>query len=85
MAMGGILLEVVPANYSLVLVFVALLIVLLGLSGFFSSAEIAMFSLSKHRMDAMAAEEIHNANVVLKLRENPQKLLVTLKLKKVQK
>ena len=76
--MGGILLEVVPANYSLVLVFVALLIVLLGLSGFFSSAEIAMFSLSKHRMDAMAAEEIHNANVVLKLRENPQKLLVTL-------
>ena len=61
-----------------IIVFIILILVLLGLSAFFSSAEIAMFSLSKHRIDAMATEDVPNAKVVLGLRERPQNLLVTL-------
>ena len=68
----------VPANSLAIIVFIILILVLLGLSAFFSSAEIAMFSLSKHRIDAMATEDVPNAKVVLGLRERPQNLLVTL-------
>ena len=70
--------EIIPANSLAIIVFLILILVLLGLSAFFSSAEIAMFSLSKHRIDAMATEDVPNAKVVLGLRERPQNLLVTL-------
>jgi CBS domain containing-hemolysin-like protein len=70
--------EIFPENSSLAVLVIILILVLLGLSAFFSSAEIAMFSLSKHRIDAMVTEDVSNAKVVSRLRERPQNLLVTL-------
>ncbi|MFA9515766.1 hemolysin family protein [Halopenitus sp. H-Gu1] len=54
------------------------IIVLLGLSAFFSSSEIAMFSLPKHRVDALVEEGAPGAATVQTLRENPHRLLVTI-------
>jgi len=70
--------EIFPENSSLAILVILLILVLLVLSAFFSSAEIAMFSLSKHRIDAMVTEDVSNAKVVSRLRESPQNLLVTL-------
>jgi CBS domain containing-hemolysin-like protein len=70
--------EIFPENSSLTVLVIIAILVLLGLSAFFSSAEIAMFSLSKHRIDAMVTEDVSNAKVVSRLRERPQNLLVTL-------
>jgi CBS domain containing-hemolysin-like protein len=53
------------------------IVVLLALSGFFSSSEIAMFSLADHRVDSLAGES--DAGALLKrLRDNPHRLLVTI-------
>jgi len=54
------------------------LLVLLGLSGFFSSSEIAMFSLAKHRIEAMAEEGKPGAELVADLKSDPHRLLVTI-------
>ncbi|MCU4717529.1 hemolysin family protein [Halapricum hydrolyticum] len=54
------------------------IVVLIGLSAFFSSSEIAMFSLAKHRVDSMAEEGLPGAHVVQKLKEDPHRLLVTI-------
>ncbi|MFC6615243.1 hemolysin family protein [Halopenitus salinus] len=54
------------------------IVVLLGLSAFFSSSEIAMFSLAKHRVDAMVEEGVAAAETVQGLRENSHRLLVTI-------
>ncbi|QHS17003.1 hemolysin family protein [Halopenitus persicus] len=54
------------------------IVVLLGLSAFFSSSEIAMFSLPKHRVDNLVEEGVRGARTVQKLRENPHRLLVTI-------
>ena len=53
-------------------------IVLIVLSGFFSSSEIAMFALPKHRVDGMIEEEIPGASRVKALKEDPHRLLVTI-------
>ncbi|MFW6017358.1 MAG: hemolysin family protein, partial [Halapricum sp.] len=50
--------------------------VLIGLSAFFSSSEIAMFSLAKHRVDSMVEEGLPGARAVQKLKEDPHRLLV---------
>jgi CBS domain containing-hemolysin-like protein len=55
-----------------------LILVLLGLSAFFSSSEIAMFSLAKHRIDALVSEGSQRARVVQSLKSNPHRLLVTI-------
>jgi CBS domain containing-hemolysin-like protein len=52
--------------------------VLLGLSAFFSSSEIAMFSLAKHRVDKMVEDGIPEAATVQSLKSNPHRLLVTI-------
>ncbi|SEH38170.1 Hemolysin, contains CBS domains [Halopenitus malekzadehii] len=54
------------------------IVVLLGLSAFFSSSEIAMFSLPKHRVDNLVEEGVRGARTVQQLRENPHRLLVTI-------
>ncbi|MEF8826190.1 MAG: hemolysin family protein [Halapricum sp.] len=54
------------------------IVVLIGLSAFFSSSEIAMFSLAKHRVDSMAEEGLPGAHVVQSLKEDPHRLLVTI-------
>ena len=51
------------------------LILLLLLSAFFSSAETALTIVNKHRMRALAEEGNRNAARVLKLVENPSKML----------
>ena len=53
---------------------VAILILIL-LSAFFSSAETALTTVNKHRLRALAEEGNRNAQRVLKLLENPAKML----------
>ncbi|ELY56233.1 hypothetical protein C491_14837 [Natronococcus amylolyticus DSM 10524] len=52
--------------------------ILMVVSGFFSSSEIAMFALPKHRLDVLVENGASNATVVKALRENPHRLLVTI-------
>ncbi len=54
------------------------IIVLIGLSGFFSSSEIAFFSLPQHRIDSMVDEGVRHAKTVKKLKDDPHRLLVTI-------
>nr|WP_254841392.1 hemolysin family protein [Natronomonas marina] len=54
------------------------ILVLLGLSAFFSSSEIAMFSLPPHRIDSMVADNIPGAGTLADLKDDPHRLLVTI-------
>jgi len=54
-----------------------ILLLLLG-SGFFSSSEIALFSLPAHQIDAMVEEGKRGARAVKSLKEDPHRLLVTI-------
>jgi len=53
-------------------------VVLVALSGFFSSSEIALFSLPDHKVDAMVAANLPNAKRVQRLKSDPHRLLVTI-------
>ncbi|WP_418284100.1 hemolysin family protein [Halorubrum sp. DTA46] len=57
---------------------IATIVVLIGLSAFFSSSEIAMFSIPKHRVDSLVEEGAHGATLIRRLKENPHRLLVTI-------
>ncbi|MDS0278441.1 hemolysin family protein [Halomicroarcula sp. S1AR25-4] len=57
---------------------VASLVALLALSGFFSSAEIAMFSLARHRVESLVADGATGAETVASLKDDPHRLLVTI-------
>jgi len=57
---------------------IAILLILLMLSAFFSSAETCLTTVSKMRIKSMADESVKNAALVLKLVENPTKLLSTI-------
>jgi CBS domain containing-hemolysin-like protein len=75
----GQLSEFVPVNDTTVMIAGTIAIaVLIGLSAFFSSSEIAMFSLAKHRVDNMVEEGVPGAEVVKRLKEDPHRLLVTI-------
>ncbi len=50
----------------------------LGLSAFFSGAEIAFFSITESRLKTLAEEGHKGAKMGLKLRSNPQRLLSTI-------
>jgi CBS domain containing-hemolysin-like protein len=50
----------------------------LFLSGFFSGAEIAFFSISETRLHALAEENRKSAKLALRLRSTPQRLLSTI-------
>ncbi len=52
-----------------------ILVVLICFSAFFSSAETCLMTTNKMRMKSMADEKVRNAGLVLKLIENPTKLL----------
>ncbi|WP_181691106.1 hemolysin family protein [Natronomonas sp. LN261] len=54
------------------------ILLLLGLSAFFSSSEIAMFSLPPHRIDSMIADNLPNAELLKRLTDDPHRLLVTI-------
>jgi CBS domain containing-hemolysin-like protein len=54
------------------------ILVLMALSAFFSSSEIAMFSLAKHRVDALVEEGHTGARTLRDLKGDPHRLLVTI-------
>lgn len=54
---------------------ITILLILLVLSAFFSSAETCLTTVNKMRMKSLADEKVRNASLVLKLNENPTKLL----------
>ncbi|MFP4633015.1 MAG: hemolysin family protein [Halobacteriales archaeon] len=57
---------------------VAVFVVLLGVSAFFSSSEIALFSLARHRMESLADQGVPNADRLRRMRRDPHRLLVTI-------
>ena len=57
---------------------IILLIVLLVLSGFFSSSETALFSISKTKARHLAKQDIKSLKLIRKMKEDPHKLLTTI-------
>jgi len=57
---------------------VVAILICLVLSAFFSSSEIAMFSLAKHRLDALIEEGASGAKTLAELKGDPHRLLVTI-------
>ena len=73
------LLQIAPITDTTVTIAGAVVIlILIGLSAFFSSSEIAMFSLAKHRVDSMVEDGIPGSKVVSELKANPHRLLITI-------
>ncbi|WP_435185662.1 hemolysin family protein [Halobellus sp. EA9] len=56
----------------------AAILVLIAFSAFFSSSEIAMFSLAKHRIDSLVEDGVSRAEVISDLKSDPHRLLVTI-------
>ena len=56
----------------------AAILALIGLSAFFSSSEIAMFSLARHRVESMVDEGVPGAVAVQELKSDPHRLLITI-------
>jgi putative hemolysin len=54
------------------------IVVLLVLSGFFSSSEIAMFAFPSHRIEMVVEEGRPGAETLKRLKSNPHRLLVTI-------
>lgn len=56
---------------------VAAIVLLTAISGFFSSSELAVFSVARHRIDGLVTEGQPGAAQLSKLREDPHRFLVT--------
>ncbi|MFB6305331.1 MAG: hemolysin family protein [Haloferacaceae archaeon] len=52
------------------------ILLLTAISGFFSSSELAVFSVARHRIDAMVAADTPGAAALAKLRDDPHRFLV---------
>ena len=57
---------------------VTAIVILLGLSAFFSSSEIAMFAFPNHRLETVVNEGKRGSKTLKKLKEDPHRLLVTI-------
>ncbi len=57
---------------------IAIMGVLLALSGFFSGIEVALISLSSLQADALVEQKRKGAKALKKLKESPQKMLITI-------
>ncbi|MCD2198970.1 hemolysin family protein [Halobacterium sp. KA-4] len=57
---------------------VVAMVILMGLSAFFSSSELAMFSLARHRIEALQEDGRPGANLVAELKSDPHRLLITI-------
>ncbi|WP_138007263.1 hemolysin family protein [Halalkalirubrum salinum] len=55
----------------------AAIVALTAISGFFSSSELAVFSIARHRIDALVAAETPGSDSLAALKENPHRFLVT--------
>jgi CBS domain containing-hemolysin-like protein len=53
------------------------IVLLTGISAFFSSSELAVFSVAKHRVDSLVAADTPGSESLAALRENPHRFLVT--------
>ncbi len=53
------------------------IVVLTAISAFFSSSELAVFSVAKHRIESLVATETPGSAALASLRENPHRFLVT--------
>lgn len=62
---------------TLTVVGLLVIVVLTAISGFFSSSELAVFSVPSHRIDSLVATDTPGAAALAKLRENPHSFLVT--------
>ncbi len=54
------------------------IVLLIALSGFFASSEIAIFSLGDHRISALVEDDVAGASTLAELKSNPRRLLVTI-------
>jgi CBS domain containing-hemolysin-like protein len=54
------------------------IVLLIGLSAFFSSSEIAMFSLPAHRVESLVEDDVPGAETLAGLKKDPHRLLVTI-------
>jgi CBS domain containing-hemolysin-like protein len=71
--------DLIPVNDTTITIGGGLaIVVLLGFSAFFSSSEIALFSLAKHRIDALVEDGVAGAKTVSALKSDPHRLLVTI-------
>lgn len=59
------------------LVGIAVIVVLTAISGYFSSSEIAVFSVPSHRIDSLVAADTPGATALSTIREDPHGFLVT--------
>lgn len=57
---------------------IAILFILVGFSAFFSASETAFFSLHTSKIRLMKKEKLWNANLIEKLKKNPERLLITI-------
>lgn len=57
---------------------VVVILILLVLSGFFSSSEIAMFAFPNHRLEAVVEEGKRGSKTLKRLKDDPHRLLVTI-------
>ncbi|ELY99612.1 MULTISPECIES: hemolysin family protein [Natrialba] len=67
-----------PSTNLVAAIGIGTLLVLLVLSAFFSSAEIAMFSLAHHRIEVLVEDGRPGAETVQALKSDPHRLLVTI-------
>ncbi|WP_058367045.1 hemolysin family protein [Haloparvum sedimenti] len=56
---------------------IAAIVLLTAISAFFSSSELAVFSVAKHRLDAVVAADVPGAAALAALRADPHRFLVT--------
>jgi len=56
---------------------IAAIVVLTAISAFFSSSELAVFSVAKHRVDSLVAADTPGSEALASLREHPHRFLVT--------
>lgn len=76
--LGGVV-EAIPTSDMAITVAGSIsILVLIGLSAFFSSSEIAMFSLANHRIESLVEEGKPGAEAVKELKSDPHRLLVTI-------
>ncbi len=64
-------------DLTLTILGLATIVILTAISGFFSSSELAVFSVPSHRVDTLVAGNIPGAAALATLRENPHRFLVT--------
>ncbi|MDR9430116.1 MAG: hemolysin family protein [Natronomonas sp.] len=70
--------ELPVSDTAVVIIGGTVILLLLALSAFFSSSEIAMFSLPPHRVDALVSDNVPGADILEDLKDDPHRLLVTI-------